>query len=149
MTVQIGVDLRNTFGPELRRLMLKTGSITECLDDIGMSLETSTHRRFEDEQDPEGNAWKEHSDATIAKRGEGAPILRDEVDLYDSISHKVQGAKVFVGANRTYARIQQLGGEAGRIGARVTIPARPYLGISADDEREIGAIVQDHLRGSA
>jgi phage virion morphogenesis protein len=145
VTVQLNVDVRNTASAGLRQLMLKTGSITECLDDIGMSLETSTHRRFEDQQDPQGNAWKEHSEATIAIRGEGAPILRDKVDLYDSISHSVQGSKVLVGANRVYARIQQLGGEAGRIGARVTIPARPYLGISNDDEREIGAIVQDHL----
>jgi phage virion morphogenesis protein len=148
MTVQMNVDVRDTASAGLRALMLRTGSISECLDSIGGSLVTSTQQRFEDEQDPRGNTWKEHSEATRAKRGTGARILFDQGDLAE-ITHQVQGSKVLVGTNRIYGRIQQLGGEAGRKTARVVIPARPYLGISGDDEREIGAIVTDHLRMAA
>jgi phage virion morphogenesis protein len=145
MTVAIEIDVRDTFSPALRRLMMRTGSLNECLDKIGGSLVTSTQKRFEDEKTPEGNDWQQHSDATIARRGPGASILRHSTDLFVSIDHKVESSKVLVGTNRIYGRIQQLGGEAGRVNARVTIPARPYLGISSDDETEIHAIITDHL----
>ena len=37
-----------------------------------------------------------------------------------------------------------------QVGAHsVTIPARPYLGLSDEDRQEIGLIVADHLRGEA
>ncbi|MES8537205.1 phage virion morphogenesis protein, partial [Cutibacterium acnes] len=49
-----------------------------------------------------------------------------------------------VGTNRVYARIHQLGGKAGR-NRKVTIPARPFLGINADDRQMIGEILNDHL----
>jgi phage virion morphogenesis protein len=43
-----------------------------------------------------------------------------------------------------YARIHQLGGKAGR-GHAVTLPARPYIGISEDDIKEARAIIRDHM----
>lgn len=144
MPVQLKVDVQDQFGPALRKLMLRTGNIDGVLDEIGSSLETSTQQRFEAEQDPQGNGWVEHAQSTKKKRGSGASILRDEVDLYDSLTHEVQGSSVAVGTNRIYGRIHQLGGQAGR-NLATTIPARPYLGLSTDDEKEIGAILSDWL----
>jgi phage virion morphogenesis protein len=48
---------------------------------------------------------------------------------------------VAVGTNRVYAAIHQLGGQAGR-GRKVTIPARPYLGVSAADRVRILAVLK-------
>lgn len=51
-----------------------------------------------------------------------------------------------VGSNLRYAAIQQLGGKAGR-GRKVTIPARPFLGVNDDDRKEILAAIDEWLRG--
>lgn len=147
MPVSLSVDVRDTASAKLRELMLRTMNIDDALEDIGSMLESSTQQRFEAEQTPEGDDWQEHADATKAARGDNASILRDEIDLYDSITHEVQGNDVAVGTNRIYGRIQQLGGQAGR-GLAVTIPARPYLGLSDDDEREINHIIEGHLNGT-
>lgn len=144
MPIHLTVSVQDEFGPALRRLMLKTQSIDGALDEIGGMLETSTQRRFESEETPDGDKWKEHSAATKKQRGEGASILRDEINLYD-VTHEVQGDAVAVGTNLIYGRIHQLGGQAGRNHA-VTIPARPYLGLSSDDKTEIGAIISDLLQ---
>jgi phage virion morphogenesis protein len=146
VTVQLSCDVRDTASAGLRALMLRVGSIDDVLLEIGDSIRTSTQKRFEDEQSPEGEPWKEHSAATAAKRGAGAQILRDELNLYDLPEPKVSGSKVAVGTNLIYARIHQLGGRAGR-NLAVTIPARPYLGLSVADVAEIGAIVIDHVEG--
>jgi len=51
---------------------------------------------------------------------------------------------VRIGNNRIYGAIHQFGGQAGR-GHKVTLPARPYLGINGDDEVEITQISQRHV----
>lgn len=146
---------------KLRGLARRAADFGPVLDEIGASNVTETQQRFEDEVDPTGKKWKEHSDATkgifekrrgkmksAKKRAAYSPrILRDRGDLYDSITHVVRGRELTVGTNRVYARIHQLGGQAGR-GRKVTIPARPYLGVSKEGEKEIVHIIADHLGGN-
>jgi phage virion morphogenesis protein len=146
LTVQLRVDVRDTASEGLRQLMLRTRNISDVLDEIGSSLVTSTQARFEKEESPEGDPWADHSEATKKKRGDDASILRNEIHLYN-ITHAVSGSKVMVGTNLIYGRIHQLGGEAGRVTARVTIPARPYLGLSDADREEIAAIVTERVEG--
>jgi phage virion morphogenesis protein len=71
------------------------------------------------------------------KKGFGhGGILQQRNRLYESIvAQDATPTSVRVGANTPYAMIHQLGGKAGR-GKKVTIPARPYLGIS-DKEKEL------------
>lgn len=127
-----------------------------------------TRKRFDEEKDPDGKPWKRLAAATVlgsyrgktrTKRGRmtarftkflgGRRILRMSGmrgGLMRSITAKVDGKSVVWGTNKIYGRIHQLGGEAGRRNARVKIPARPYLGLSKEDERTIGRIVVRHLR---
>lgn len=128
----------------LTRLLGLTANLQPVFDEIGSMLLASTEQRFEDETGPDGKAWEPHSPATVLQRGAGAPILRDQGHLYQSLTYHASRLQAEVGTNRAYARIHQLGGEAGR-GRQVTIPARPYLGISDEDRTEIGAILNDHL----
>jgi phage virion morphogenesis protein len=51
---------------------------------------------------------------------------------------------VVLGVNKVYAAIHHFGGPAGR-GRKVTIPPRPYLGLSEADREEIRAILNDYL----
>ena len=53
-------------------------------------------------------------------------ILLLRGNLAKSISRKVTNGSVVIGTNVKYARIHQLGGQAGR-GHKAQMPARPYL----------------------
>lgn len=132
----------------LQKLAKQVQALDPALDEIGAMLVTSTQHRIENETDPEGKKWASYaplSKRTLKKRGDNAKMLRDRADLYDSLTHSVMTkAGVRVGSNRKYARIHQLGGQAGP-GRKVEIKARPYLGISPEDQKEIDAIVKDHL----
>jgi phage virion morphogenesis protein len=147
VTVQLNVDMRDDFGAALRALSQRTRRLDDALESIGGSLLASTQQRFLDEESPTGQGWKEHSEATELKRGSGADILRDHNHLFDSLDDKVDGSQVAVGTNMVYARIQHLGGQAGR-GKKVTIPARPYLGVSEADRTEIRDVIQEFLEGA-
>lgn len=132
------------FREALTRLIQRSMTLQPVFEEIGSALQASTENRFEAETGPDGQAWAAHSPVTLLRRGASAKKLRDRNHLYQSLSYAAGRLQVAVGTNRTYARIHQLGGQAGR-GRKVTIPARPYLGVSADDRRMIGEILTDHL----
>ncbi len=147
------------------------------LASIGQILADSTRARFRSETDPDGNAWTPLRPATIrarARRGRSQiRILSETGTLAGTIRHEVTGNRVEIGASTPYAAIHQFGGTiertasarwmAGRRFARrdrhpdgaekairahaITIPARPYLGASAEDEAAILAAAQDELAG--
>lgn len=121
-------------------------NLDPALEEIGAANLAETEQRFEKQRDPEGKTWPGYSPNTTFAKGRTRPrMLRDRGDLYDSLTYQVlSGRSVGVGTNKRYARIHQLGGKAGR-GRKVTIPARPYLGLSNEGAEEILQIVTDHL----
>lgn len=112
------------------------------MDVVGATIESQTKRRIEDEKtDPEGTRWQAWSEGYAETRHQGNSLLMGAGDLDDSLTHTVLlGADcVEVGSNLIYAATHQYGDE------RRNIPARPYLGISSDDEAEIYAVLDDFL----
>lgn len=81
-------------------------------------------------------------------------MLQDSGLLAGSVHSRYGDDYTVVGAARPYARIQQLGGKAGK-GRKVTIPSRPYLPFTADfklqpeAEKALLKTGMDHLRQSA
>jgi len=151
----------------LHQLALATAHRRPMLEQIGGRLLLSTHERFERQHDPDGKAWKPLALSTLMRRAgrnpwtkrgglrkaalrriSGAQILIASGRLLQSISTRVTDHTVEVGSNKAYARIHQLGGEAGR-GHKTKIPARPYLGLNRADETAIGGIVNRHLQRAA
>lgn len=112
-------------------------------DEIGQYLTSEATQRFKDSVDPEGNTWE------ISERAktEGGKTLVDFAHLRDSLTHfaYIDGTGVEQGSDMIYAAIHQFGGETGRNKA-TTLVARPFLGITDDDDSEINAIVEDFLR---
>ncbi len=152
----------------LAQLRDRVEDLTPLMDEIGSGLVTSTGRRFEDQAGPDGQPWPSLAESTIlqrlggkgrafTKKGEhtarskrllgGMKILQDQRRLEQSITHEPGRDQVEVGSNLVYAAIHQFGGEAGR-GKAATIPARPYLGIDSEDEREIDGAIQAWLRSA-
>lgn len=136
------------------------GDLRPMLADIGAELESSTLNRFETNVAPDGKPWKQslHSKVT------GMPTLVGEGNLRDSVHYVLDGdSAVEIGAGgvaRDYAAIHQVGGtitaKGGALGftlatgqfinvKSVTLPARPYLGLSTEDEAAIPQIVLEHV----
>ncbi|MBB4954386.1 phage virion morphogenesis protein [Agrobacterium vitis] len=116
---------------------------------VGEHLLNSVKDNFENESAPDGTRWKTLSQATRDQRSKkygNAPstILRASGDLMNSINMQASSDDARIGSSLIYAAIHQFGGDAGR-GKKVTIPARPYLGLSSADKEEIFAIAEDWL----
>jgi phage virion morphogenesis protein len=131
------------------------------LDDIGAELESSTLERFETNVGPDGVAWPQ----SLRAQTSGGRTLVESGTLRDSVSYRVDGNHAVEvgagGAAGAYAAIHQLGGTITAKGQAlrfqlatgqwvtrksVRIPARPYLGLSADDQVAVPEIVVDHWR---
>ena len=127
-------------------------------DNIGMSLVVSTQARFDRGAGPDGSPWP----PSLRAIAESGKTLIDSARLMQSITFEATDTGVAVGTNVIYAAVHQFGATIRpvkadklrfRIGDRyvatdeVTIPARPFLGLDDDDEREIEAIAGDWLLG--
>ncbi|MGE4298907.1 MAG: phage virion morphogenesis protein [Desulfovibrionaceae bacterium] len=128
--------------------------LTPLNDSLGGLLVASTQERFEVGTAPDGTKWAPS----------GAPqTLVGDGHLLDSISHVADGHSVEWGSRRVYALIHQLGGVIKPKNAKalkiplpdgtfalvqsVTMPARPYLGISDQDASDIEAEILDFING--
>lgn len=121
---------------------------------IGETGVSQTQLRFIDGEGPDGQAWP----VSGRVREQGGQTLIDTARLRRSIGYQVSDDQVEIGTNVEYAAIHQFGGEIEpksgglltfQIGGRwvssrgVTIPARPFLGVSASDEAEFDAVIED------
>ena len=134
----------------LRRLEARLAALADpgarrsLLEAVAAEIETQTHRRIrEGGPAPDGDPWPEWSDDYALTRHGGQGLLFGEGDLDDAIQALVGGDEAEVGLNLVYGAIHQFGGaEVGRPG----LPARPYLGLSAEDEADLDAIIDDWLQ---
>jgi len=130
--------LRRMVKPNLRPL----------LDALGAEGEAQTRRRIDEEKTaPDGTPWAPLSPAYQARKDKlkpGVGLLEYEGHLRDSLTYNVIGDdEVEWGSNRVYAAIHQFSGE--EVG--INIPARPYLGLSQENQADMDAIVTDWARG--
>lgn len=125
---------------------------------IGLAMEMSTKERIGDTNvSPDGQPWKVSRRASI----DGGRTLYDRGGLNDSITSAGSATEARWGTNKIHGPIHQTGGTirpktkkalhfsipgGGFVTvAKVVIPARPYLGISAADQVEIAGIVEDYF----
>ncbi|WP_319775495.1 phage virion morphogenesis protein [Breoghania sp.] len=126
-------------------------SLMEAIAALG---ESQTRRRIESEKAaPDGTPWQENL--------EGTPILRRTGrHLLDSVASYATGDEAVWGAGWEHAHVHQDGmtivpKAAGKLAFKVagnfvmadevTIPARPFVGISEDNQSEIVDLVTDYL----
>lgn len=144
---------------QLTALYAKMDDVTPLMQDIAMLLEGSTKERFITKTDPKGDPWEKLSDLTIALKG-NAEILTDTSRLVDSITSFATGSSAVVGTNTIYAPTHQFGatitpknGTHLKFGnndtfvslQQSTIPARPFLGISQQDEEDIIDLIHQYI----
>ena len=128
---------------------------------LGEDVRESTLERFKEGRAPDGRRWK----TSIRAATTGGKTLIDSSQLRNSIKAKSDASGFAVGTNVKHAATHQFG-EPGRtirakkakalrfqVGGRwvtkkqvkVSIPARPFLGLSEDDMQEIKATVEDFV----
>jgi phage virion morphogenesis protein len=115
--------------------------------------------RFRTEMGPDGQKWKPSLRARIT----GGRTLTKDGHLSGSISARHGRDYAEWGVNRIYAAIHQFGGEIHAKGGslrfrlanggfatvqKVTMPARPFLGISDDDRDDILDAIQVRIQAS-
>lgn len=123
---------------------LQSANLAEFADNAGAVLESSTRERFETKKAPDGSDWVPWSDAYDDTRKHGQhSLLVDEQGMLDSVASYTNSAQVEVGSNLVYAAHHHFGGE--EIGTGV--PARPFLGVSDQDQGDLQDLADDWLGG--
>ena len=154
MSVAIVVDSAGL--DQLNTLVSRLGAAEteELLTEIGGILAESTRERiYETKTSPDGAPWVPNREGTSI-------LLRTGDHLYGSIAFIATNSEVEVGSNWEYAHVHQfgmtirpvrakrlvfrVGGEVWRARS-VTIPARPFVGLSDDDEAEVIRLTTDWL----
>jgi len=158
MTTQaafVQVD-HQAFNRALSRLARATERPEPVLRGIGEYLRNSTSDRFKTQTDPDDRPWQPLSEDYQARKESNADKILTLGGYLRKIVFQVEGDTVLVGSNMEYAAIHQFGGTikpkkgkalafGGRVVASVTIPARPYLGVSDADAAGIESLVSEYL----
>lgn len=128
---------------------------------LAEGVRESTLERFKQSKDPTGRRWK----TSIRAATEGGKTLVQSAQLRNSIKSKSDAKGFAVGTNVKHAATHQFGEPGRTIRARrkkalrfqvggkwvskkqvkVSIPARPFLGLSDEDMQEIKGTVEDYV----
>lgn len=128
---------------------------------LAEGVRESTLERFKQSRDPSGKKWK----TSIRAANEGGKTLIQSSQLRNSIKSASDATGFAVGTNAKHAATHQFGVNGRTIRARrkkalrfmvdgkwvskkqvrISIPARPFLGLSDDDIQEIKATVEDFI----
>lgn len=112
---------------------------------IAAMLTSSTKIRFIDKKDPRGNSWKNWNSPNYRARqnargrNEPASILTDKGNLRDTITYRADKNTMVVGSKLDYAGTMQVGN------SDLNILARPFLGLSKEDQEDIYEIIKNYL----
>jgi phage virion morphogenesis protein len=172
--IQVEIDDKQVMAA-LNRLLETGADMTPAMRDIGEYLVTSTRQRFQDGVAPDGTPWAPNSATTfdlligglgksnfgksgrLNKRGAGRvagkkPLIGETKQLSTKIFPRATAHSVEVGSPLEYAATQQFGAKKHSFTGGKTpwgdIPARPFLGLSDDDQRAVLDILQEHLEGA-
>lgn len=158
--VEVNGDLERLLRDAAR---IENADTTGAMAAIGEALRESTIRRFDTSTAPDGRRWK----TSIRARESGGKTLIKSAVLRNSIHTESDSTGMAVGTNSIYAATHQFG-DSDRVikpkrkpvlrfkingswvsvkRVKVNIPARPFLGISEEDEEKIRAVLDGMMRG--
>lgn len=141
----------------LDRLAGRFEDMHPLMEQFGQYGEDSTRQRFSDQVAPDGERWA----PSYRARTQGGETLLDSGRLRASMSYLASSSSAEWGTNVIYAGVHQFGdtirpkaggvlkfnipGLGFRSAHEVVMPQREFLGLSAEDEDELGAIVDDYI----
>lgn len=129
------------------QLINQSSDLAPAFTEIGDYLVEAMQERFIKQESPDGEAWEELSPVTLKRKTRKDKILTESGSLADTLNFQIVGNELLVGSNLEYAAMMQFGGTTSpkSMFPNKEIPARPFLGVSDDDEEEILMILREHL----
>lgn len=145
---------------QLQEIGRRAEDLTPLMDMIGPRLRDAARNRIASTNvGPDGVPWP----VSFRAKTEGGKTLLDTTDLSESLTWRASAREVEIGSNLIYAAIHQFGGDIVPVSAgaltfrlangqmvtcgKVTIPARPYLGVSDEDEVILTDLALTYLAG--
>lgn len=137
----------------LMRAESTLGDLRSVMESIGDLLAVSTKDRLKSGKSPDGTPFAARSPVTIAhyerKKMSFGGVLYLGGDLYNQIKSEAGSDFAEVGSTMIYAAMMHFGGTKAKFpNLWGDIPARPFLGLSEQDERDIVAEIADALAAS-
>lgn len=162
MVINVEVEGLKVFDDKIKKL----GNLQNFWHSVGDYMQRRTIKEcFDKEQSPDGVKWRQLSDARHNERSKRGSykILSDTGELRRSVKYKAFSNYVIIGSNLKYSRIHQFGGKITvtpkmrkflhykgihlkRSTSYVTIPPRPFLGVTMSDKRHIANMFTLYLR---
>lgn len=175
MATPIRIDIdAGAITASINRLLQLTGprGLEKVQVEIGDALVDSTRERFVTSTAPDGTRWAPNTQATylaylrksgkvtlkigqLNKRGTALaqskkPLIGKSKVLSMDIYPAIEDGALVIGSPMVYAAMQHFGGSKAQFPKLWgDIPARPFLGLSDDDERDILDILGRHLADAA
>ena len=144
--IEIKLDNKEVL-TRLQELASRGENLRPLMKNIAGIMATATEDNFKDEGRPD--KWVDLSVTTKKQRQKigkyPGQILQVSGQLASSVSTAYDNDSAVIGSNLTYAAIHQLGGQAGR-NKKITIPARPYLKLTDDENIEILEAIEDFFK---
>jgi len=141
IAINIDVDYRNV-SDAIDRLKSHLKSKT-FMETIGKQVADQGKARIRSRENtaPDGKPWVSLAASAIARKKRLGRGDKGMLQLYGRLADRItfQDAtddSVSIGADLVYAMIHQRGGNAGR-GLKAKIPARPYIGLSAGQKKQL------------
>jgi phage virion morphogenesis protein len=141
-SIQIDIDDRQVTAV-LGELIARGQDLEPAFREIGEYLDLVHRGRWDQQQAPDGTPWAPLNPAYQARKKRNADrILVLDGYLRDLLRYQASSDGLAFGTDRVYGATHQFGRpEAG-------IPARPFLGLSEEDGREVLEILARHLQGA-
>ncbi|MBQ4852699.1 phage virion morphogenesis protein [Pseudoalteromonas sp. MMG012] len=131
---------------ELNELVDSVQDRTALHRDIGEYMQLSTAERFAKEQAPDGTPWEPLKESTKKRKTKNRnSILRENDFLRDTLAYDAGSDAMEFGSNRVQAALMQWGGTDDMAPGPAAVEARPFVGVSNDDEDEIIQLADDFL----
>ena len=143
----------------LNKVLKQAGDHSKLMHNIGSVLEHNTKQRINTGIGTDDKPWQKSWRAKL----QGGTTLRDTSRLYNSIKYIVLdgGKRVVIGTNVKYAPVMHFGATIKPKNGKflkfksttggwmfiksVTIPPRPFLGMSVDDSQEALFEIEEYL----
>ncbi|NNG44982.1 phage virion morphogenesis protein [Pseudoalteromonas sp. NEC-BIFX-2020_002] len=145
-SIDISTEGATAVSDVLTQLVKNLDNLAPALGNVGEHLMLTHRDHFDEQRSPDGDPWQALSpDYAKSKKKNKDKILRLNDILRDTFAYNVGDESLEFGTNMEYAAIHQFGGTSDMIPRLAVIPARPFLGLSQDDEKEVIEILSDFL----
>lgn len=122
------------------RLEAALTDLTPAFQDIGEALLNSTRERFNTQTAPDGSPWEPLSPGYAQRKKKNKDkILTLHGRLRGLLNYRAGPREVRIGTPLLYGATHQFGAP------ERNLPARPFLGLSSDDETKLLDLLNEHL----